>query len=289
MSDLVKNFYVNSAVPSSIAYNNKDVKSVYYNGTKVWESFVWSGWDNASWEDIYNLCKAKQEGAITEWPSDIVWGMTKTVNLSTAVLGAASFDVMLVGIDYFGDGILTFHSKNCLPEATYWNIDDAHYESLGFGRDAGGGDYNLFTNGDYDDWHSADALTLLNQISSYGNLINYAPLTQRKYSFVEQVSVDTGLGYNRIEYEVNYYDYTQYKFNRCFLPTLADLTALYPTVDSRKKDKTYWIHNQYDGLTKYAISNTNGQTTTIKSYGESYTAGLAPMFNVGSGNHIYTS
>lgn len=73
---------------------------------------AWIGWDNATWEDIYNLCKAKQNGEITEWPSDVVLGATKTVTLSTSVLSSASRRMTLIGIDIDGDGVLTFQSND---------------------------------------------------------------------------------------------------------------------------------------------------------------------------------
>ena len=37
-------------------------------------SFTWVGWENATWEDINNLCIAKQNGEIDEWPNDITVG-----------------------------------------------------------------------------------------------------------------------------------------------------------------------------------------------------------------------
>lgn len=74
------------------------------------KSFPWVGWSNATWEDIYNLCKAKQSGEIDDWPSDVVLGATKTVNLSTSVLGKTSYVMRIIGLDIDGDGVITFHS-----------------------------------------------------------------------------------------------------------------------------------------------------------------------------------
>lgn len=123
-------FYVNDVALNSITFNNQDVNAVYYNGVHIWGQMIWDGLDNASWGDLQALCKAKQSGAITTWPSDIVLGATKTVNLSTPVLGTSSFDVRIIGIDNDGDGVLTFMAVHPLIESyneatTSWNSSNA--------------------------------------------------------------------------------------------------------------------------------------------------------------------
>lgn len=35
-------------------------------------NWSWPGWSSATWQDINNLCKAKQSGDIASWPSDVV-------------------------------------------------------------------------------------------------------------------------------------------------------------------------------------------------------------------------
>lgn len=73
--------------------------------------FEWVGWANATWEDIYNLCKAKQEGKIDAWPDDVVLGATKITTLSTAILGTSTFTMRIIGLDIDGEGVITFDSQ----------------------------------------------------------------------------------------------------------------------------------------------------------------------------------
>lgn len=120
-------FYINDTALKSAYYNGSEVKSIYYNGTEVWKSDAWPGWSSATWEDIYNLCKQKQEGEITAWPSDVVVGATKTVTLSTAVCGVTSVTMMLIGIDIDGSGVLTFHSKYGFATATAFGADGCYW------------------------------------------------------------------------------------------------------------------------------------------------------------------
>ena len=73
--------------------------------------FEWPGWANATWEDVYNLCKAKQKGKIDAWPSDVVLGAMKETTLSTAILGTSTFTMRIIGLDIDGSGVITFDSK----------------------------------------------------------------------------------------------------------------------------------------------------------------------------------
>ena len=111
---LVKTFYVNDSSPETVTFNGNEVKSVYFNNKKVWESYNWVGWENATWQDIYNLCKAKQRGDIRLYPSDVVLGATKwtTVHSSSPTYNgtATGVDMILIGIDIDGPGVLTFHA-----------------------------------------------------------------------------------------------------------------------------------------------------------------------------------
>ena len=104
-------FLINNTNLKEAYFNSQAVKSIYYNNNLVWEAFTWPGWANATWEDIYNLCKAKQEGTIDAWPSDVVLGATKTTTLSTAILGTSTFTMRIIGIDIDGEGIITFDSQ----------------------------------------------------------------------------------------------------------------------------------------------------------------------------------
>lgn len=116
--------YVNGWEFNGGTFNSNEIMSVYYNNVLVWER-VWIGWERATWEDIYNLCKDKQSGKITEWPEDIVLGARKTVYFSSylnyedvayagTAVGITQCEVEIIGIDIDGNGILTFDTVNCL-------------------------------------------------------------------------------------------------------------------------------------------------------------------------------
>lgn len=104
-------FLINNTILKEAYFNQQVVKSVYYNNNLVWEAFTWPGWANATWEDIYNLCKAKQEGKIDAWPDDVVLGATKETTLSTAILGTSTFTMRIIGLDIDGEGVITFDSQ----------------------------------------------------------------------------------------------------------------------------------------------------------------------------------
>lgn len=111
-------FFINSTKLKEAYFNGSEVSSIYYNNTLVWEASAWPGWANATWEDVYNLCISKQNGDIDAWPEDVVLGATKTVTLSTAVLGSTSAEMMIIGLDIDGSGVITFQSKGLLLNAT---------------------------------------------------------------------------------------------------------------------------------------------------------------------------
>ena len=106
-------FFVNNVELKEATFNQQEVKSIYFNTHLIWEaaSFEWVGWANATWEDIYNLCKKKQEGKIDAWPDDVVLGVEKTTTLSTAILGTSTFTMRIIGLDIDGEGVITFDSK----------------------------------------------------------------------------------------------------------------------------------------------------------------------------------
>lgn len=122
-------FYVNKITPSIITFNGNDVDSVYYrNRATMTESVLvwtkWPGWSNALWKDIYNLCKLRQSGILTEWPEDVKLGNTIDVDYRTFYnendpSGGASHShtlvFQLIGIDIDGPGILTFMCKYTMP------------------------------------------------------------------------------------------------------------------------------------------------------------------------------
>ena len=106
-------FFVNNVELKQATFNQQEVKSIYFNTHLIWEaaSFDWVGWANATWEDVYNLCKAKQKGKIDAWPDDVVLGATKETTLSTAILGTSTFTMRIIGLDIDGSGVITFDSK----------------------------------------------------------------------------------------------------------------------------------------------------------------------------------
>ena len=101
-------FFVNNVELKEATFNQQEVKSIYFNTHLIWEAASWPGWANATWEDVYNLCKAKQEGRITAWPSDVVLGATKNTTLSTAVSGLTNYTMRIIGTDIDGAGVITF-------------------------------------------------------------------------------------------------------------------------------------------------------------------------------------
>ena len=106
-------FFVNNVELKEATFNQQEVKSIYFNTHLIWEaaSFEWPGWANATWEDAYKLCKQKQNGGITAWPSDVVLGATKETTLSTAILGTSTFKMRIIGLDIDGGGVITFDSN----------------------------------------------------------------------------------------------------------------------------------------------------------------------------------
>ena len=117
-------FFVNNVELKQATFNQQEVKSIYFNTHLIWEapSFEWPGWANATWEDVYNLCKQKQNGGITAWPDDVVLGATKETTLSTAILGTSTFTMRIIGLDIDGSGVITFDSKYVAAETTSCNL-----------------------------------------------------------------------------------------------------------------------------------------------------------------------
>ena len=120
-------FFVNNVELKEATFNQQEVKSIYFNTHLIWESFRWPGWANATWEDVYKLCKQKQEGRITAWPSDVVLGATKNTTLSSAVSGLTNYTMRIIGIDFDAPGVITFdcnHLGNDSLTGSEMNIDD---------------------------------------------------------------------------------------------------------------------------------------------------------------------
>ena len=109
-------FFVNNVELNEATFNQQEVKSIYFNTRLIWEAASWPGWANATWGDVYNLCKAKKEERITAWPNDVVLGATKETTLSTAILGTSTFTMRIIGLDIDGKGAITFDSKYVTAE-----------------------------------------------------------------------------------------------------------------------------------------------------------------------------
>ena len=101
-------FFVNNVELKEATFNQQEVKSIYFNTHLIWEAASWPGWANATWEDVYNLCKQKQNGEITAWPDDVVLGATKETTLSTEVSGLTTYTMRIIGLDIDGSGVVTF-------------------------------------------------------------------------------------------------------------------------------------------------------------------------------------
>lgn len=87
-------------------------------GSSPYSLSDWPGWSSASWEDVNNLCYAKQQGYISAWPSDVVLGATKKVDLSTTILGCSSYIVQIIDLDKDGSGVITFCSQHTSNQAS---------------------------------------------------------------------------------------------------------------------------------------------------------------------------
>ena len=174
-------FFVIFVELKEATFNQQEVKSIYFNTHLIWEaaSFGWVGWANATWEDIYNLCKAKQEGKITAWPDDVVLGATKETTLSTAILGTSTFTMRIIGLDIDGSGVITFDSKY-LPVETmdtsslstyqdnFYNYCDAkpYIKVLSKGTAAASGNrYGAVTYADYYVWSLSEREVNLDKYS----------------------------------------------------------------------------------------------------------------------------
>ena len=109
-------FFINNVELKEASFNQQEVKSIYFNTHLIWEAASWPGWANATWEDVYKLCKRRQNGDITAWPDDVILGATKETTLSTAILGTSTFTMRIIGLDVEREGAITFDSKYVTAE-----------------------------------------------------------------------------------------------------------------------------------------------------------------------------
>lgn len=110
-------FFINDTELKECNFNSQKVSSIYYNNNLVWYSAPswepWPGIAEASWEQVYGLCKAKQLG-LTDWPSDITIGATREIQFrhhESQSFPHWEVPVVLIGIDVDGPGVLTFMTK----------------------------------------------------------------------------------------------------------------------------------------------------------------------------------
>lgn len=125
-------FFANKISPTTITFNTEDVSTVYFQNTAfmtepvlVWSR--WPGWDNSNLDDIYNLCKMKQAGIISDWPEDIKLGNQLSIpNWSSQGAVYYTFYAVLIGIDIDGPGVLTFMSYFNTPDLSVptMNLED---------------------------------------------------------------------------------------------------------------------------------------------------------------------
>lgn len=104
-------FAVNNKNINTIYFNGEKVNSVYYNKNFVWGIEEWKGLNQATWDELYNLCQDKRKGLI-DWPADITLGAVKTLNYASKYNKSTKGDFIIIGIDVDGPGTITFHSKN---------------------------------------------------------------------------------------------------------------------------------------------------------------------------------
>lgn len=123
-------FFVNNVELKEASFNQQEVKSIYFNTHLIWESFRWPGWANATWKDVYKLCKQKQNGDISVWPNDIVLGATKETTLSTAILGTSTFTMRIIGLDIDKEGVITFDSKYVTAEDMNTDLFDTYQNNF---------------------------------------------------------------------------------------------------------------------------------------------------------------
>ena len=95
----------------------------------------WTSWEEASWEEIYNICQARKQGLIQSWPSDIYLGKTKRVTFSKNVLGSEGVDVEIIGIDVDGPGTLTFQVAAVYSYNGGFNNGTRFYQCNGYAHD----------------------------------------------------------------------------------------------------------------------------------------------------------
>lgn len=264
----------NGVEPSTVYLGGLEVSGIYVNKILVWGNSTWPGWDKASWVDIYNLCKAKQSGSITEWPADVVLGAVKSVNLTSPVLDSSLFNMRLIGIDFDGDGILTFSADNVTVSYTRFSSSTYKWQ-YSTAREVCKSIYQVIECKDY-------IKTL-----SKGTCMNYTGMDSYDYKTVyysdETVWMLSGQ-------EIGETDYTRFHESEA-TESNAECTygvcAAYPYFDEQSKrikyaldntPRAYWSRSSMDNKSQLQIIGRTGDDS-FNVYSSNYC--IAPAFAIG--------
>lgn len=239
-------FNVNNIAVASVYYNGSEVKSIYYNGVNVWESWSWPGWSVATWEDVYKLCKQKQSGAISAWPSDVVLGATKTTTLSSTVGSVSGMEMMIIGLDIDGPGVITLHSTGVMGS----KATSANQGISGAG------------------WNDAEAF--YNACSAKPYIKQLTKMTMNSSGTLE--------AHNAYVWLISTAELGEAKNADEFTQGVSTAYPYYNTT-TRNKGSDYWTRSIRSGYTYcYAVRNNTSASITSSS---SWTAYIAPAFAIG--------
>lgn len=239
-------------------------------------SFNWIGWDNADWQDINNLCYCKQQGYIDSWPDDVVVGTTKSVTLTSAVLGTTTHNVTLIGRDQDGDGTLTFQTTNCLDNTVSFGTDTPWIGSNA--RSACQNYYNAFPG--KDNIKTVSKGTCPDQMSSQRGTATYNNETVFILSATEVgFTGSDNLSSLSIANSTTSNSECTAGYNEAYSYYVDNNSRIKKLGDSGSAD-SWWLRSRYYNY--YSQICTVTSTGTPDSKGYSYGRGLAPAFVIGN-------
>lgn len=258
-------FYINNTELKEAYFNGSEVKSIYYNNTLVWEeAIVWPtgdcNWETATWKDIYDLCKAKQAGTITEWPEDVVLGATKTLSLSTAVLGTSSTTMRIIGLDHDGAGTITFQTVNTLANTTKW--------ASGADTPAAGS------------WSGSKSLvrSYCSDFYNYCEAKSYIKSVSKKTYFVSSASASKYQTTSETAFLLSQVELT----GSGTYSEEGSIYAYFNTTANRKKNAIHWLRTTKPDSYSYAArASTAGAVTFVSKASSSYQHAISPCFVIG--------
>lgn len=253
---LVRDFIPAKLPTGQIGLMDKVTKKFYGNkGAGSFSepsAFEWVGWSSATWEDVYNLTKAKQSGTITAWPDDVVLGATKALSLSTAVLGTSSTTMRIIGLDHDASGTITFQTVNTLSTKTKWTSD------TGAGLPA------------YYSWDNSQVRVECQNFYNYCEAKPYIKTVSKKTYYIGSGSS----GYLE--------DFTETVFllsqSEVFYSGLSE-GSQYGYYDTEVPNKAYWLRSTRDGSYKNAMKTTTDGDTDYS--GKTTTEYISPAFVIG--------